>query len=139
MSVALHFNKGLAGAPPEAIAATRDTAMNPDVLSAFALAIVATGGLPAYPGLPAPNPAYGRREAAKVAASAAILRRLAPDAGSYVSESDYFNADWGRAFWGENHPRLKAAKAKYDPHGLFIVHHGVGAEDWSADGFTRLT
>jgi hypothetical protein len=22
--------------------------------------------------------------------------------------------------------------------GLFVVHHGVGSERWSADGFTRL-
>ncbi len=36
---ALHFNKELRGAAPEAIAATRDTAMNPAVVDAFALAI----------------------------------------------------------------------------------------------------
>ena len=29
-------------------------------------------------------------------------------------------------------------KDKIDPDGLFFVHHGVGSEDWSADGFTRL-
>jgi hypothetical protein len=29
-------------------------------------------------------------------------------------------------------------KGKYDPDGLFFVHHGVGSEDWSADGFTRV-
>jgi hypothetical protein len=29
-------------------------------------------------------------------------------------------------------------KKHYDPSGLFFVHHGVGSEDWSADGFTRL-
>jgi len=28
-------------------------------------------------------------------------------------------------------------KAKYDPEGLFFVHHGVGSEGWSEDGFTR--
>ncbi|MGH6971222.1 MAG: FAD-binding protein, partial [Caulobacteraceae bacterium] len=39
-SVAFHFNKGLAGAPPTAIEAARDTATNPEVLDAFALAIV---------------------------------------------------------------------------------------------------
>jgi bisphosphoglycerate-dependent phosphoglycerate mutase len=27
-------------------------------------------------------------------------------------------------------------KKKYDPSGLFFVRHGVGSEDWSADGFT---
>jgi len=30
---------------------------------------------------------------------------------------------------------LQAVKAKYDPDGLFFVHHGVGSEDWSEDGF----
>ena len=29
-------------------------------------------------------------------------------------------------------------KDRYDPGGLFFVHHGVGSEDWSADGFTQL-
>jgi len=65
------------------------------------------------------------------------LRRVAPDAGSYVSESNYFNAAWQTAFWGSNYPRLRAVKAKYDPAGLFFTHHGVGSEDWSADGFIR--
>jgi hypothetical protein len=30
-------------------------------------------------------------------------------------------------------------KDKYDPDGLFFVHHGVGSERWSPDGFTKLT
>ena len=30
-------------------------------------------------------------------------------------------------------------QGKYDPGGLFFVHHGVGSDKWSADGFTRLT
>src|SRR5262249_20638736 len=50
-SVGLHCNKGLGGAPPEAIALAKDTATNPSVLSAFALAIVANGQEPAYPGI----------------------------------------------------------------------------------------
>jgi hypothetical protein len=24
------------------------------------------------------------------------------------------------------------------PRGLFFLHHGVGSEGWSADGFTRV-
>jgi hypothetical protein len=68
----------------------------------------------------------------------AELRRIAPGAGSYVSESNYFNAQWSRACWGEHYPRLRTIKAQYDPDGLFFVHNGVGSEDWSADGFTRL-
>jgi FAD/FMN-containing dehydrogenase len=50
-------------------------------------------------------------------------------AGSYVSESNYFNKNWGHAFWGPNHARLKAVKRKYDPEGLFFVHHGVGSDE----------
>jgi FAD/FMN-containing dehydrogenase len=63
------------------------------------------------------------------------LRAVAPDAGSYVSESDYFLRDWQRGFWGPNYARLLRAKRRYDPEGLFFVHHGVGSEGWSEDGF----
>ena len=56
-----------------------------------------------------------------------------------MSESNFFESDWQRSFWGANYPRLQAVKAKYDPDCLFFVHHGVGSEDWSDDGFTRLS
>lgn len=65
------------------------------------------------------------------------MRELAPEAGSYASESDFFEFDWQKAFWGDNYARLQKVKRRYDPDGLFIVHHGVGSEEWSADGFTR--
>ncbi len=138
--VALHLNKGLAGAPDDAIEAARDTATNPQVLGAFALAICAGGGAPAYPGMPgqAPDVARANRRAATMKQGMQALMKAAPEAGAYVSESDYFLKDWQRAYWGENYPRLLAAKQKYDPEGLFFVHHGVGSEGWSADGFTRL-
>jgi hypothetical protein len=55
-----------------------------------------------------------------------------------VSESDYFQANWQMAFWGPNYTRLAQLKKKYDPDGLFFVHHGVGSEQWSDDGFTRV-
>ena len=139
--VGLHINKGLAGAPAEAIAATRETATNPAVCEAFALALIADGGGSAYPGekRPAMDLGAAHRAASAVDLAAAELRRIAPDAGSYVSESNYFNESWSRDFWGENYERLKAVKAKYDPDGLFFVHHGVGSERWSPDGFTRLS
>jgi FAD/FMN-containing dehydrogenase len=139
-SVALHFNKGLAGAPAGEIAAARDTAMNPAVLDAFALAIIAGGESPAYAGMPGAGPDLpaARDAAGAIGKAMRALQKAAPDAGSYVSESDYFNADWQRAFWGSNYPRLAAVKRKYDPDGLFFVHHGVGSEAWSADGFSRL-
>lgn len=139
-SISLHFNKGLAGGPTEAITAAHDTAMNPQVLTAFALAIAGASGPPAYPGVPGyePDVATARREAEAVKKAMRELWDLAPEAGSYVSESDFFAEDWQKAFWGGNYERLRQAKRRYDPDGLFIVHHGVGSEVWSADGFTPL-
>ncbi|HEV2620951.1 MAG TPA: FAD-binding oxidoreductase [Frateuria sp.] len=138
--VSLHFNKGLAGAPADALARVRDTATHPQVLDAFALAISAAGGDPAYPGMPGakPDPAMARHTAAAIERTMDALRAVAPGAGSYVSESDYFLRDWQQGFWGENYPRLAKAKRMYDPDGLFFVHHGVGSEGWSEDGFTRI-
>lgn len=139
-SVSLHFNKGLAGAPAEEIAAARETAMNPLVLDAFALAICAAGGSPAFPGIKGhePDRAAARRAASAVAKSMKEILTLVAVPGSYVSESDFFDPQWRRSFWGANYARLAAVKKKYDPDGLFVVHHGVGSEEWSADGFTRL-
>jgi FAD/FMN-containing dehydrogenase len=138
--VSLHFNKGLAGAPADAVAAARDTATNPAVLDAFALAISAGEGPPAYPGIPGHEPdlATARRSAGAIAQAMNELRKLAPDAGSYVSEGNFFDRGWQKSYWGRNYRRLLAVKKKYDPAGLFFVHHGVGSEEWSADGFTRL-
>jgi FAD/FMN-containing dehydrogenase len=140
--VGLHFNKGLAGAPGEHIAAAANTATNPQALSAFALAIIADGGPPVYPGLPHAKPAdVGAAQQSKQRVSDAMreLKAVAPDAGSYVSESNFFEPAWQRSFWGDrNYARLRAAKGKYDPEGLFFVHHGVGSEEWSADGFERV-
>ncbi len=113
--------------------------MNPDVLDAFALAIMGAEGPPAYPGMQGATPdlAEAANDAAMINKAANELSKVAPHAGSYVSESDYFQPSWQRAFWGSNHARLAAVKAHYDPHGLFYVHHGVGSEAWSDDGFTR--
>ncbi|MDB5859888.1 MAG: FAD-binding oxidoreductase, partial [Ramlibacter sp.] len=107
---------------------------------AFALAISGAEQQPAYPGVAGHEPDLGlaRQRAQAIQRSRDELRKLVPDAGSYVSESDYFESNWQRAFWGANYERLLAVKTKYDPEGLFFVHHGVGSERWSADGFTRI-
>src|SRR5579863_306458 len=138
--VELHFNKGLAGAPADAIAAAEDTATNPAVCSAFALAIVADGQGPAYPGIPEHEPdiADGRKAADAVHRCMNELRAVASHGGAYVSESNFFESDFQDSYWGDNHRRLAGIKRKYDPEGLFFVHNGVGSEQWSRDGFTRL-
>jgi transcriptional regulator with XRE-family HTH domain len=41
---------------------------------------------------------------------------------------DYFEADWQTAFRGDYYARLMQVKDRYDPGGLFFVHHGVGTE-----------
>ncbi|KQW97166.1 FAD-linked oxidase [Massilia sp. Root418] len=136
-----HFNKGLAGAPAAEIAAARDTAMNPGALDAFALLIVAGGEGPQFPGMPGsgPHQAHARNRARQIAKAMDEMLKVAPGAGAYVSESDYFQSDWQTAFWGSNYRRLAQIKQKYDPQGLFFVHHGVGSERWSRDGFTPNT
>jgi FAD/FMN-containing dehydrogenase len=138
-SVALHFNKGLAGASSEVLAAARNTATNPSVLSAFALAIVADGQGPAYPGIPGfePSVSEGRKSAARIARCIDGLREVTGSTGAYVSESSYFERDFQHAYWGNNYSRLLEIKNKYDPEGLFFVHNGVGSERWSEDGFAR--
>ena len=137
--VQFHLNKGIAGATPDAIAATLQTSMNPAVVDAFTLVIIADGEAPAYPALPGAsvNLKAAKEDARAIDLAAAELRKIAPDAGCYINESNYFNPNWKQDYWGANYPRLRAIKTKYDPSGLFIVHHGVGSEDWSADGFTK--
>ena len=137
--LSLHFNKGLAGAPEEQLAAARDTATNPQVLDAFALALTGDTRPPAFPGIPGhePDVAAAREDANACANAMHALYKIVPDAGSYVSESDFFLKDWQHAFWGTNYARLLAVKKRCDPDGLFTVHHGVGSEEWSADGFVR--
>lgn len=139
-TLTLQFNKGLAGASEAVIQAARDTSINPAALDAFALAISAGAGPPAYPDVQGhvPDLDKARADAASVNRCAAELRKLVPNASAYVAESSYFQFDWPRAFWGTNYARLRAIKKRYDPGGLFITHHGVGSEDWSADGFEQL-
>jgi hypothetical protein len=101
--VSLHFNKGLAGAPAEALAAAQDTATNPAVLDAFALAIIAAAGPPAFPGIAGhePDVPAARQHAREIGKAMDELRKVLTDAGSYVAESDFFEHSWQQSFWGQ--------------------------------------
>ena len=100
----------------------------PVMLDAFARVIMGAGGAPAYPGVleHAPDEALARAQAAAIDRAAAALRKVAPEGGAYVSESNNFQRDWEQAFWGRNAARLRAVKAAIDPGGLFVTHHGPG-------------
>ena len=137
-SVEIAFNKGLAGSHAAVIEAARDTAMNPDVVESFALAMTGFLGPPAFPGFPALDLVKAGALRSRVQAAMAALRVAAPETGAYVNECDHFQSDWQKAFWGPHYPRLLQIKRQYDPDGLFFGHHSVGSEDWSEDGFTRL-
>jgi FAD/FMN-containing dehydrogenase len=138
--VQFHFNKGLAGAAAEEIEAARNTAMNPAVLDAFALVIIAGHGPPAFSGIRGHEPdlALARANAEAIGRAFGALSKIAPGAGAYLSEADFFDPNWKTTYWGPNFDRLAAVKKRYDPQGLFFTHHGVGSDEWSADGFTRL-
>jgi hypothetical protein len=138
-AIQLHFNKGLAGAPREALDLTRDTAMNPNVLNAFALAIVADAG-GGYPGVKGHEPDIraARKSREQVRLCMRELRVIAPTGGAYVSEINFFETEWQHSCWGSNYDRLLQIKKKYDLSGLFFAHNGVGSEEWSENGFTKL-
>jgi FAD/FMN-containing dehydrogenase len=126
--IQLHCNKGLAGGAPEAIRRTADTSMNPAVLDSFALAIASANQQSVYPGIPGHEPdlPHGRQQAKLITAAMAPLRAFRERPASYLNETDYFERDWQTAFWGDHYARLLQVKQRYDPGGMFFVHHGVG-------------
>jgi hypothetical protein len=65
---------------------------NPAVVGAFALAIIASEGPPAIPGLVGHEPDLvdARKNAREIVEAMDELKKVAPDAGSYVAESSFF-------------------------------------------------
>ena len=69
--------------------------MNPDVLNAFALAIVASGQGPAYPGVPnhEPNVTQGRKATDEVHRSMTELRAIPTNVGTMYPKAAIFRSD----------------------------------------------
>jgi len=56
----------------------------------------------------------------------APLKALREQPASFFNETDCFETDWQTGYWGDHYTRLLRVKQRYDPGGLFDVHHGVG-------------
>ena len=68
------------------------------------------------------------------------LRASSPPTAEPMSRKATTSSATGSTPTGARTTRdLQAVKKKYDPDGLFFVHNGVGSEDWSPDGFTRIS
>jgi len=124
----LHFNKGQYGASEDALTRGKQTAMNPKVFNAVGLLIMAGGQQYQYPSLKQQRDPAIAKEVKNANKALALIKRLAPDAGTYESEADYFEPNWAVSFWGKNYAKLLAIKNKYDPDNFFHCHHCVGSE-----------
>ncbi|KAK2760032.1 hypothetical protein FQN54_002768 [Arachnomyces sp. PD_36] len=58
--------------------------------------------------------------------------------GVYVNQADPNQENTHELFWGAKYDRLYEIKQTWDSSGLFWVNHGVGIEDWDADGWCRV-
>ena len=139
--VSLHVNKGLAGARPEAIAAAKETPMNRAVADAFALVIAGAEGPPAYPGIVGHEPDAAKAETRAAAVTAAMdeLRKLAPNPPPMFGRRISSSGMAGRPSGATITRGCARSRRSTIPDGLFVLHHGVGSEDWSEDGFSRAT
>lgn len=67
-----------------------------------------------------------------------LLRKVAPDSGTYMNEADVYEVNWQQSFYGDKYPRLLSIKRKYDPTSLFYGTTTVGSEAWQPQADGRL-
>ena len=134
--VSIQINKGLAGASEKAIKLAKQTSMHPGVFDAGALAIMSYSSDKPQFGKAKMTPEIKKR-VDDIYKAMGMIMALAPNAGTYANEADYFQKDWQKVFWGDNYNQLLQIKNKYDPSGLFYCHHCVGSEYWQEGGMCR--
>jgi hypothetical protein len=135
----LHIQKGLAGGSNLALSSEKTTSVNPSLYDSATLVLMASGTNNYYPEIKGQKLNHNQaiRQRDKVSHAMSYFERLAPNAGSYANEGDYFQKNWQHVFWGANYARLYQIKQHYDPHGLFYCHHCVGSELWKSHGMCR--
>jgi hypothetical protein len=82
------------------VVVAKDTATNPVLLDAFALAIIAGNSPPAFPDIPGHEPdlTAARQHAGAINRAMDDLLKVVTHPGSYVSESDFFEHAWQQSF-----------------------------------------
>jgi FAD/FMN-containing dehydrogenase len=123
----IHFNKGLASASPWAMESTKNTAMNPEVLKAAALVIIADGkkGLKENDKEFKVDSENAKNSIKSINEAMKLIKDISPKAGTYINEADYFLTDWQEEFFGENYQKLQEIKTKWDPDNFFKAHFSV--------------
>ena len=97
----LHFNKGLAGGRPKR--SPREILRPIRRCRRFRAGHSRHGRSSRYPGTARSHDQNRARRRRRHDRATAILRKIAPEPGSYVSESNYFNRNWQAEYWGANH------------------------------------
>ena len=75
-------------------------------------------------------------------------RGRAPHARGYLSllllrfvvrpQASPYEFDWKKPFFGSHYNTLLAIKYRYDPNSMFLVHEGIGSDEWDRDPVCRL-
>ena len=128
--LAMHINKGLAGAAADAVQRGKQTSTHPGVYDAAALLILVARKKGVYPGIPGlePDLTEAEEKAGSISVAMLVIRAITPGAGTYANEADFFEKNWQEEFWGPHYARLLQIKKRYDPDGMFRCHHSVGSE-----------
>jgi FAD/FMN-containing dehydrogenase len=129
----LAWQYGLGHGHPQALATFDDTVLHPDVADAVGT-IKIVRFQPQHIG---DKDSIGDFSAQQLEAHETLDRLLGPT-GAYLNEAAFDQPDWKARFWGPHVPKLEAAKAKYDPQGLFVCHHCIGSESWDESGNCKV-
>lgn len=61
------------------------------------------------------------------------LAALTPYGAAYLNEADFRQPNFQQVFYGQNYPKLRLIKKKYDPKDLFYGKTAVGSDEWTSE------